>query len=117
MRFLACALLLALALSAPAHTQVNAIRSANISSGTITAGNAFQQILAPNLGRAGCLIQDTSSHTMYVYLGAAASATTGASFQLASGQSMNCAVSGSVIANAISITTSTTGDTWVASEE
>lgn len=85
------------------------------SNGTIATGNTFQSVLAASSTRRGCLLQNTSSHTMYVFAGPNASATTAKSIQLAPGAYLNCPPigGGTVIGDNISVTTSTAGDTYV----
>ena len=86
---------------------------------TIAVTNTFQQVLAPvyPLGtppvlRQGCLVQNNGSHTMYVFFGPIASATTAKSFQLTAGQGIGCATgSGAVLQDQVSIT-GTSGDAY-----
>ena len=83
-------------------------------SGTITAGNTFQSIMAADTSRVGCAIQNTSTHTMYFYVGATASATTSNSLQVAPNGMFNCQNPGGtvVVTDNIAVTTSTTNDTF-----
>ena len=90
----------------PVVTQPYNVTTQNYSS-TIAATNTFQSIWAANTtsrGRAGCLIQNNGSSSMYVYFGAIASATTPHSFQLSSGQSVRCDNSGITLQDQVSIT-------------
>ena len=91
-------------------------RTTIMGSGTIGTGNTFQSIMAADANRTGCIIQNTSTHIMYVYFGATASATTSNSFQVPAGGFMYCGAGGnSVVAltDNVAITTSTTSDTFV----
>ena len=91
-------------------------RTTIMGSGTIGTGGTFQSIMAADLNRTGCIIQNTSTHTMYVYFGATASATTSNTFQVAAGGTIYCGAGGnSVVAltDNVAITTSTTSDTFV----
>ena len=86
------------------------------SAGTITAGGAFQTALAANSARKGCLIQNTSSHTMSVFVGTLGSATTGASIQLGTTIPTSlfyCNAGPAVMTQDINVETSTTSDTFV----
>lgn len=113
-------LLLALSLATvPALADVTIApgqRTTVMGNGTITAGNAFQSIMAADLNRTGCIIQNTSTHTMYVYFGATASATTSNSFQVPAGAFIYCGAGGNAalaLTDNVAITTSTTSDTFV----
>ena len=86
--------------------------------GTITAGNTFQSALAASSTRKGCTIQNTSSHTLYVFFGATASATTANSFQVAPGATIMCSTqTGAALTDNVAVTTSTTGDTFVVNSQ
>lgn len=50
----------------------------------------FSSILALSTTRKGCLIQNNSGTTGYVYFGTTGSATTGNSFQVSPGQTISC---------------------------
>lgn len=80
--------------------------------GTITTGGTFQSIMAANSNRTSCSIQNTSTHTMYFYLGATASATTSNSLQVAPGGLFYCLRDLIVATDNVAITTSTTADTF-----
>ena len=92
-------------------------RTTVMGSGTIATGGTFQSIMAADANRTGCIIQNTSTHVMYVYFGATASATTSNSFQVAaSGGTMYCGAGGNsaiALTDNVAITTSTTSDAFV----
>lgn len=90
--------------TASSATQINS---------TITLGATFQTALAASSTRKSCLLQNTSTHLMYVYVGVLGSATTANSFQVPAGGSFACGSELAVVSNAINITTSTTADTYV----
>lgn len=84
-------------------------------SGTITTGNTFQTLMAADPNRTGCIIQNTGTHTMYVYFGATANATTSNSLQVVAGGSIYCSASGVLgLTDNVAITTSTSTDPFVA---
>jgi hypothetical protein len=115
-RFLAVLALLLLPLHARADVVIApGVRASIPASGTITLGGTFQTILTQPQSRSGCLLQNTSAHTMYVYMGALAAATLTNSFQLLPGQQFSCAMPGGavIVSDTISITTSTTADPFV----
>ena len=105
-------LLASLLLTASAHAQIAFVQS-HEQAGTITTGGSFQQVMGSNLGRHGCLIQNTSTHTLYVYMGLVASATTAKSFQVAAGATYDCSRNGAVLTSPVAVSTSTTSDTFV----
>ncbi len=116
-RILVCLALLALGSAARADTVVHPGGRTSIpASATITLGGTFQPLFVANPDRSGCLVQNTSTHTLYVFLGPIATATLALSFQLAPQQIFSCANPGGtiVVTDAISITTSTTSDTFAA---
>ncbi len=80
---------------------------------TIATGNTFQTALAASGTRKGCLIQNTSSETMYFYFGTLGSATLSNSIQIISGQSISCNSGGVVLTDAVNVTGPTTGNTYV----
>ena len=91
-------------------------RTTVMGSGTIATGGTFQSVMAADLNRTGCIIQNTSQRTMYVYFGATASATTGNSFQVPAGGSIYCGAGGNgtlALTDNVAITTTTTSDTFV----
>ena len=81
---------------------------------TIATGNTFQSIAAASASRKSCLIQNTSTHTMYVFFGATGTASLTNTFQVPTGQFMSCAtVNGLVLTDNIAVTTGTTSDPGV----
>lgn len=81
---------------------------------TITTGGTFQTALASSGSRKNCALQNTSVRLMYVFLGTLGSATLTNSFQISPGQFFYCAAPNGVVAtDNINITTATTGDTYV----
>lgn len=87
------------------------------SAGTVTTGGTFQQVLPANASRTSCLIQNTSAHTAYVYWLATGTASLTNAVQVQAGASFSCInPSGAPIRTAIQWTTSTTGDTFVVTE-
>jgi len=91
--------------------------TSTIRSSTISVSNTFQSIQALTTGRNGCTVQNTGTHTMWVYFGAIGSATEATAIQLAAGQPVSCAVGGiGVATDQISIT-GTAGDTFFASTQ
>lgn len=92
---------------------ITGLTSSNLS-GTIAVSNTFQSIQASTAGRNGCLLQNNGTNPMWVFFGALGSATKGASFVLAAGASLTCAVGGlGVVTDQISIT-GTAGDAFFA---
>jgi len=92
-------------------------RTTVMGSGTIATGGTFQSVMATDLDRTGCTIQNTTtSDKMYVYLGATASATTSNSFQVPAGGFFYCGAGGNsaiAITDNVAITMPTTSDTFV----
>jgi len=84
----------------------------NLSS-TIAGTGTFQVIQAANLGRRGCLIQNTSSNNQYLFFGPLASATQAKSILLAPGAGMPCNTAGVITTDEIAITGTAT-DTFYA---
>jgi hypothetical protein len=86
-------------------------------SGTITNGGTFQTALVASGSRKGCLIQNKSTHTMDVYLGALASATDAKSVQLTAlgggHDTFNCNQGVVALTDNVNIETSGTGDAYV----
>jgi len=88
-----------------------------MSSGTITTGGTFQTVLAANASRTACLLDNTSTHTGYVYWLGSGTPTLLNSMQLAPGQTFVCQnPGGSVAKTAIQYTTGTTSDPYVVTE-
>jgi hypothetical protein len=106
-------ILLCLSLSSPAYAQTVTLRSTNIS-GTIATTNTFQSIQAANNGRYGCAVQNNGTHTMYVFFGPIANATTSNSIELVAQQSVSCQTGTNlVLSDQVSIT-GTSGDAFFA---
>lgn len=113
-------LLAVLALLLPLHAWADVVvapgvRASVAASGTIATGGTFQTLITQAQSRSGCLLQNTSTRTLYVYLGALAAATTANSLQLTPGQTFSCANAGGtiVVNDTINVTTTTTSDTFV----
>lgn len=85
--------------------------------GTITLGATFQTALASSATRLGCSLQNTSTHTLYVYVGTLGSATTANSFQVPPNGMFYCNTGQIVVTGAINVTTSTTSDTYVVASQ
>lgn len=80
-------------------------------SGRITTTNTFQSIWPASTntrGRAGCLVQNISIHTEYIFIGPIASALTATSLQLAANDTFSCNQGGIVLNDQISITGTST---------
>ena len=120
MKRLTVSLLSLLAFCAPALAQAPYpwnLNTVTINS-TISVTSTFQSALAVQSGgRHGCLIQNTGTHTEYVYFGAIASATTSNAFQISPGQTISCAsVYGVIAQDAVNIT-GTAGDGYVVTSQ
>lgn len=80
---------------------------------TVTTANTFQSVLAASATRKGCLLQNTNAgggDVEYVFFGPNASATEGASIQVAPGGAVNCATgSGQVLIDNVSVTSVASG--------
>jgi hypothetical protein len=80
---------------------------------TVTTANTFQSVLAASATRKGCLLQNTNAgggDVEYVFFGSNASATKGASIQVAPGGAVNCATgSGQVLTDNVSVTSVASG--------
>jgi hypothetical protein len=84
--------------------------------GTLGAAGTFSSVAAANSNRRGCLLQNTSGDTEFVFFGATGSATTANSFQLGSLQSLNCASGGIVATDNIAVAgKNNASDTYVIS--
>jgi len=85
--------------------------------GTITTGGTFQTALAASTGRHGCLIQNQSSHVMFVYMGTLANATEAKSYQITAlggvKDTFPCNQGPFVLTDAVNITTSANSDPYV----
>lgn len=89
----------------------------SMSASTVTTGGTFQQALAANAARTSCSIQNTSTHTAFVYWLATGTATLLNSLQVAQGQTFFCQNPvGAPIKTAIQWTTATTADPFVVAE-
>ena len=109
--------ILFLSLCWPAHSTTPTVAFTTTANSTISVTNTFQQVLAQNTNRASCLIQNQGTHTMYVYFGAIASATTSNSYQIAPAQTISCSVnSGIVLGDQVSIT-GTAGDAYTVTNQ
>ena len=87
---------------------------ATVYSSSIAVTNTFQLVFSgANLNLVGCTIQNTGTHTEYVYPDIVANAATATSVQLAAGQSLNCGVGAWALQKTWSIT-GTSGDTYYA---
>ena len=85
--------------------------------GTVTTGGTFQTALAANPARTSCLIPNTSSDTAYVYWLPSGTPTQLNSLPIKPGGAFSCInPSGAPIRTAIQWMTSTTGDTFVVTE-
>lgn len=93
------------------------LASTNTQAGsTIAVTNTFQTAIAANATRTGCLVQNQSSRTQYVYFGTVAAASLAASWQVPAGGSISCNAPGVVISTAVAITGTAT-DAYVAGEQ
>lgn len=88
--------------------------TSTLAGGTVTTHNVFQQALAANAARKGCLIQNQSTDVEYVFFGATGSATETTSFALgpasvtgSAGGSVSCNFPGVVLTDNIAITSKT----------
>lgn len=102
-RFLSSILILIFSFSisfaqTPVVTQPYPVNNFN-GSGSITTLNTFQQIFAQSVSasglgsqgsRSGCLIQNNGTHTMYIFYGPIANATTPTSLTLAASAKADC---------------------------
>lgn len=104
-------------LAAPASAQVIYYPWISVTTtqtgGTIATGATFQTALTANTGRKACLIQNTSSHIMDVFVGALADATAAKSIQVAAAGTFTCNYGPAVLTGAINVTTSASSDTFV----
>ena len=83
--------------------------------GFTTSGtpNTFTQLLASSTTRKSCTIQYTGAGTLLVFYGLTASGTTTNSFQVASGQTINCAGSFNPLGDAVNVASATASDIGV----
>lgn len=99
--------------TSPVTAQSIPLSSTNLS-GTIASSGTFQQIQGQTNNRNGCTIQNTGSHTQYVFFGPIANATTPVAVELSPSQSVNCSVASNIVLkDAVSIS-GTSGDTFFA---
>lgn len=92
-----------------------AVQSASTAA-TVTLGNTFQTLLAAKTTRQGCTIYNplTATETLFVNFGVLASATTGNSFGISPGGSINCSnPNGSLNGQAVNVTAATNGHAFV----
>lgn len=89
------------------------ISAINNQSSTVAVTNTFQQVWPSQSGREDCMIQNNGSNSMWVFLGATASATKGTSVVLAAGQAFYCAFNSLTWTGAVQIT-GTSGDAYYA---
>ncbi len=99
----------------PVQTQPKGVISYN-SSGTISSTNVFQSVFLANSNRVSCTIQNNGANAMWVYFGPLASATKGASVELAIGQSAFCNNNVIVLQDQVSITGTST-DAFFAAQQ
>lgn len=103
-------LLVAVALLWSGTLGVSAQYASRNISGTIAVTNTFQLVLAQDVNRKGCTLQNTGSNTMYFLVMTAADATTAGiakAGKLAAGQGIGC----DVLYGPVSIT-GTAADTY-----
>lgn len=99
-----------------ASVAVDTITSNTQAKVTIAMTNTYQQALASNASRKGCLIQNNGANAAYVFFGTAPADTT-TSFKLTTGQALACAVGGiATLGTAINVT-GTAGDVLVVSSQ
>lgn len=85
---------------------------------TIAATNTYQTALASSSARVGCTIQyiAVAGTKGYVFFGSTPADTT-TSFQLTSGQALNCAIGGTAVATDAIQVTATQNDIFVVSNQ
>lgn len=108
----------ALAQQAPVETYQHPVFTRN-ASGTIAVTSTFQSVFAATSSparRMACAVQNNGSNNMYVFFGPIASASTGTSVVLVTGQSVNCNTSGAALQDQVSIT-GTSGDAFYAAQQ
>lgn len=82
--------------------------------GSVTTGGAYQSALAANPSRLDCLIQNTSTQTLRVFVGAPGSATDASAFQIAPGGTFGCGTgNGFTLTDQISVSAANAGATYV----
>ncbi len=118
--FVAAFLCLPASAQTPVVTRPHGVTNTN-GSGTIAVTNTFQSVFAQTQSsfgnsvlRGGCMVQNNSAaNPMYVYFGPIGSATLATSVKLKAGDSVTCAVGGSVLRDQVSVT-GTAGDAFYA---
>lgn len=121
-RFLSIGLLLAsVSFSFAQSPVITSPQGSNIVTGSssITVTNTFQSIFAAsgsNTGRMGCTVQNNGTHTMFVFFGPIANATTSNSVQLSAGNNVKCNSGVIVLKDQVSIT-GTSGDAFFAAQQ
>lgn len=96
----------------PIVAQAGLKATSTLSNGSVATGGTFQTALAANTARNGCLIQNTGTAALYVFLGATG-ATEAQSFQLAAGASFSCSQGQSVLTDEVQVTSGTAAVTFV----
>lgn len=95
------------------------LASTNIS-GTVTTGGTFQQVLAQNSSRKGCLIENptTATEALYIYASASGTASTTNAFSISPGSAFSCSsAGGTVIGDAVQVSATTTGHVFVGNSQ
>lgn len=93
------------------------VTSSSISGTTSATPNTFTQLAAASTARKGCLIQNTSTAVIYVFVGSGA-ATLGGAFQLAPasgttpGDTFSCSLGNAVIGDTLQIAASAASATY-----
>lgn len=90
--------------------------TASNASSTIAVTNTFQSVFAANVVRKDCLIQNKGANNMYVFFGAAASATTATAILLLPNWAITC-VNGGMTNNDAVFITGTASDGFYASQQ
>lgn len=92
-------------------------------SGSISVTNTFQSVFNNSQtsnpgarGRTSCTVQNNGTHTMYVFFGPIANATTTNALQIGPGQVILCQIGGATLQDQVSIT-GTSFDTFVANQQ
>ena len=92
-------------------TNPQALTTTN-ASGSVTSGGAFQNALASNAGRKGCLVVNISAETEYAYFGAGTANLTN-SIPFAPNFGVSCNIATGVITDELQVMGNTTGDKFV----
>lgn len=98
-----------------AQAVINATAMATTSTaGVIVAANTYQQALAASSSRYGCMIANTSSDTLRVFLGDPTLATDAMAIPIPPGSTFNCASPGGlIVVDQIAVAAPSAGDTFV----